>query len=219
MIEPTFKDIDFVELINADANVGVMIVSADGHLVWYSRNVPKIFGASPDHDYSGKRIDEIFHEEFANERIEWIRQVISDGQTMRVSHLYQGDQMISTIMPLERDTVSTYASILTRRERLRDDNSANVTKSQLVDLGPLSTLSGRELEVLILLGHGHSVPETAKLLHRSPRTIEQHKASIGRKLGTSVIADIARRVGEVGLQMNDLGRQKFTALREEFRKP
>jgi DNA-binding CsgD family transcriptional regulator len=219
MAKPMISEIDFVGLVDADPNVGLMIVSGDGEVIWYSKNVPSLFGADPDHDYVGKTVNEIFHQDFANERLDWIQQVLDDGKTMRVSHVYQGDRMVSTIMPLDRHTEPPYATILTRRERRESEHSTAETFSRFVDLGPLAALSARELEVLVLIGHGHNVPETAKMLHRSPRTIEQHKASIGRKLGISTIADIARMVGEVGLQIDDLKLQQFKALRAEYREP
>ncbi len=213
------EDVDFVGLVDADPNVGLMIVSRDGEVIWYSKNVPNIFGANPGHNYIGKTVSELFHHEFASERLDWIQHVLDDGKTMRVSHVYQGDRMVSTIMPLNRHSEPPYTTILTRRERREIKHPTSKTFSRFVDLGPLSVLSARELEVLVLIGHGHTVPETAKMLHRSPRTIEQHKASIGRKLGISSIADIARMVGEVGLQVDDLQLQQFKALRAEYQEP
>jgi two-component system, NarL family, nitrate/nitrite response regulator NarL len=45
------------------------------------------------------------------------------------------------------------------------------------------TLTERELEVVSLLGAGHSVPRMAQLLRISPRTVENHKRRIYVKLG------------------------------------
>jgi DNA-binding NarL/FixJ family response regulator len=44
-------------------------------------------------------------------------------------------------------------------------------------------LTERELEVVSLLGAGHSVPQMAKLMRISPRTVENHKRRIYVKLG------------------------------------
>ena len=48
---------------------------------------------------------------------------------------------------------------------------------------PVDLLSDRELEVLHLIGKGHSSISIAKQLHRSVKTIETHRAHIKEKLG------------------------------------
>ncbi len=156
-----------------------------------------------------------------------------DNKPVTVSHVYQGNRLISTIVPLDRNSEPPYVSLFTRRCRTSDSWPASGQRSQHpdvqdldvqhldaqhLDLGPLSVLSSCEFEVLVLIGHGHSVPETAKLLHRSPRTIEQHKVSIGRKLGSSAIADIVRTIHQVGLRMDDVNLKRLSALRPEYRK-
>jgi DNA-binding NarL/FixJ family response regulator len=47
---------------------------------------------------------------------------------------------------------------------------------------PVDTLSDRELEVLQLLGKGHSTGSIADTLHLSVKTIETHRAHIKEKL-------------------------------------
>jgi DNA-binding NarL/FixJ family response regulator len=44
-------------------------------------------------------------------------------------------------------------------------------------------VTGRELEIIVLMGSGHSVPEIAAQLGISPRTVENHKRRIYAKLG------------------------------------
>jgi len=48
---------------------------------------------------------------------------------------------------------------------------------------PVDLLSDREIEVLHLIGKGHSSISIAKQLHRSVKTIETHRAHIKEKLG------------------------------------
>jgi DNA-binding NarL/FixJ family response regulator len=48
---------------------------------------------------------------------------------------------------------------------------------------PVDALSDRELEVLQLLGRGHSTRSIAETLHLSVKTIETHRAHIKEKLG------------------------------------
>jgi len=78
-----------------------------------------------------------------------------------------------------------------------------------LDLGPLDVLSPRELEVLVFLGHGMSVPETAAALKRSPKTIEHHKDSIGKKLHARGQSELVSIVTKLGLELDDLKLQRL----------
>lgn len=58
--------------------------------------------------------------------------------------------------------------------------------------GPPDDLSPRELEVLRLIGLGHTNPEIAQQLFLSVRTVETHRAHIQQKLGRSTRAELVR---------------------------
>ncbi|TWU64758.1 PAS and helix-turn-helix domain-containing protein [Crateriforma conspicua] len=81
------------------------------------------------------------------------------------------------------------------------NSEETILNSNFIDLGPLNVLSPRELEVLVLLGHGLSVPDVAKYLFRSPKTIERHKTSIGHKLHLQGQVAMTRLVTQVGLDL------------------
>lgn len=53
-------------------------------------------------------------------------------------------------------------------------------------------LSGRELEILELIGKGNEVPQIAKALHLSPKTVETHRAHIKEKLNLGNARQVAR---------------------------
>jgi DNA-binding NarL/FixJ family response regulator len=57
---------------------------------------------------------------------------------------------------------------------------------------PVDMLSDRELEVLQLLGKGHSTRSIADTLHLSVKTIETHRAHIKEKLGFPDSEDMVR---------------------------
>lgn len=206
--------VDLESLISADPDVALIIVSIDGQIVTHSDHAPRVFGADPNRNYFGLNIQDIFDRRFVEERLAWLRSVQSESTPQGFRHTYQGDQMVSTIMPIDQDSEKPLFSVLTRRERRR---RVSPSASRLIDIEPLRSLSARELEVMILIGHGFSVPKVAKLLHRSIRTIEQHKANIGRKLGGSSLAEISRLVGLFGLRLDDLELDRIEALRPEYR--
>lgn len=66
-------------------------------------------------------------------------------------------------------------------------------------LAQLDSLTAREREVLALLGRGLSMPEIARRLHRSPKTVESHRLALGRKLKASNRVELARIAITAGL--------------------
>ena len=53
-------------------------------------------------------------------------------------------------------------------------------------------LTAREIEILRLIGKGMSRAEIADALHRSPKTIDNHRAAIMEKLGIHRTIELAR---------------------------
>jgi DNA-binding NarL/FixJ family response regulator len=76
-------------------------------------------------------------------------------------------------------------------------------ESKLVHLGPLDPLTRREIEVLALIGHGMTTPQIAKVLHRSPRTVERHCDSIRAKLDGASRVQLAEFARRAGLRLED----------------
>jgi DNA-binding NarL/FixJ family response regulator len=68
-----------------------------------------------------------------------------------------------------------------------------------VPQSPLRALSGREREVLQLLGEGKSMKEVAALLDISPRTVEFHKYRIMELLRVKTNAELVQQAIKLGL--------------------
>jgi DNA-binding NarL/FixJ family response regulator len=51
-------------------------------------------------------------------------------------------------------------------------------------------ITSRELAVLVAVASGHRTHEIARLLRRSPKTIEKHRTSLQRKLGLRGVAQV-----------------------------
>jgi len=68
-----------------------------------------------------------------------------------------------------------------------------VSASETNAASPVDGLSDRELEVLIMLGKGHSTKLVAHNLNLSIKTIETHRAHIKEKLGLSDSNEMTRK--------------------------
>jgi len=69
---------------------------------------------------------------------------------------------------------------------------AYVRQTQESALDPYETLSDREREVLHLVAEGLTSTEIAGRLSLSPRTVENHRSSMMRKLGLRTQTDLVR---------------------------
>jgi len=67
---------------------------------------------------------------------------------------------------------------------------ARLTGKSLPAATSLDSLSDRELEVLGLIGNGHSSRDLAQRLHLSMKTIESHREHIKTKLGLKSAAEL-----------------------------
>jgi DNA-binding CsgD family transcriptional regulator len=121
-----------------------------------------------------------------------------------IRHGHQIVSWMQAIEPAEGSAGGAQFLVVTRRQpgdvagTLLVEGEYQLEESRFVHLGPLDVLTPRELEVLALLGQGLSVKEIARLLHRSEKTVETHRAAIGRKLKVDdrvALAEIARRAG------------------------
>jgi two-component system response regulator NreC len=65
--------------------------------------------------------------------------------------------------------------------------------------GPPDDLTEREVEILRLIGLGHTNSEIAKRLYLSVRTVESHRAHIQQKTGRSTRAELVRYALDQGL--------------------
>jgi two-component system response regulator NreC len=63
----------------------------------------------------------------------------------------------------------------------------------------IDELTPREREVLRLIALGHTNAEIATMLYVSVRTVENHRASVLRKLGLRTRAELVRHANEAGL--------------------
>ncbi len=217
-MNPAIAEIDWSHALASDPGISVAIVSRDGEVIFANPGAFSLFGADDQAPVEGKHLNELFHPEFARERMEWITSVAEWRKTLRVRHIYQGRDIVSTMIPLASPAGRSHVLVVSRSATPNDPaSSVEEVETEFIDLGRLASLSNRELEVLVLLGHGRNVPETARMLYRSPRTIERHKEEIGRKLGASTIAEIVKIVNTVGLTVDHLDLKRLEALNPELK--
>lgn len=212
MRNPELPNVPWGQIIETPG-IGVGLMNTDGDLLYLNDEELWLFEGHTDVDYLGKNIRDFHNEKFVQERLKMVREVAHSGKPVVVEHIYLGRCIQSTIWPIEdseppRDRVLVISRQV-RGDRDKVKDTFKKVESDYIELGHLNVLSPRELEVLVLLGHGQSVPVVAKMLHRSQKTIEKHREAIGRKLAVHSQAEIVRIVWDAGLELGDIEKERL----------
>lgn len=211
VIEPTL----LWTAMSQSPGIGVSITDINGRLLFVNDTTMVLFSEQTNVDYNGKSIADFHPPEFVAERLAMLRRVIEESKTVRLRHVYHGRRIESTLWPVKDKRPPFNRVIVVSHQSTFElglpieGGAIETVSTNYIDLGSLSVLSRRELEVLVLLGHGLSVPRTAAILHRSPKTIQRHKASISEKLGLRGQAEIVQIVTELGLELSDAKLKRY----------
>lgn len=77
-------------------------------------------------------------------------------------------------------------------------------KEKVTSGSDYDTLTPREQEVMVLLAEGLSANQIAEKLFISPKTVENHRSNIMRKLGLHSTIELVRYAAKLGLIDVDL---------------
>ena len=180
----------------------VMILTADGHIE-YANPVACAFLGLPASEVIGKGYATLFEENHAAERLTMLSHVARTGSPITIDAVVRGVSMRTVCRPIPPS--ATARILLTSRigpsvhEQPPHPESFPIMRARADDYGNLSTLTARELEILRLIGAGLSTAEIAKKLHRSVKTVEWHRVSLGNKLGVTNRVELARLAIAAGL--------------------
>lgn len=194
------------DVFAAEPGVGFSIVDRLGTIRFVNARAAELFLQSTPQAMLGKTLDELYGSAWAAERLAVFDRIILSDRPVIMRHIRNGVQLQSTIRLISEqgDQTPTFLVITTEGEHAPADDAAfDIVESELAHLGPLESLTRRELEVLALIGHGMSSPQVAAALYRSVRTIERHCDAIRHKLNRTSRVDIAAFAMRAGLRVED----------------
>lgn len=207
-------------VLNREPGTGVSVLDRDGVLLYLNEESIRLFFDEPKtlEQLQGKNLVEMgFPEEWAEERLRLIRQIETTGEEMILRTIWQGRQQFSWMRALDQEEGEQFrVLIVTRRmgageesDRLQDSETPFIN-SEVAGLGDLALLTKREIEVLALIGQGLTAKQIAAIMHRSVKTIENHRISLGTKLQKSNKVELAMIARSAGLMVDDSGRQRVS---------
>lgn len=201
------------DLLVADPETGVVIIRSDGLIMYMNEANRRLWTpyGKPLMDYEGKTPEDLVPKEFADHNMFAIRMCIDRKCSVVDRTIWRGKQLRSTLSYLEPQPGELPCVLgVTRHvsgdlDEIPAGEGAVQIRAEVADLGPLAVLTPRELEVLALIGQGLRINDIAKVLFRSPKTIETHRVSIGRKLDLerSDRVALAKLVFVAGLKLDD----------------
>lgn len=212
------------DLLSREPGTGVSVLDRDGVLLYINETSTRIFFADPPNpdDIIGKNLVEMgFPKSWAEERVRIIREIKETGKELILRTIWQGKQQFSWMRSLGCEDGEPFrVLVVTRRlsggdeAELLLESEMGVVESEVAGLGELCVLTKRELEVLALIGQGLTAKEIAALMHRSVKTVENHRISLGAKLQKSNKVELALIAREAGLTTEDSARKRVRRVRK-----
>lgn len=189
----------------ADTRAGIILFDRDGRSLDANRQLRSQTGETAE-GWTFGALDRL-PTDYARERLGIIRRALDTGRVLKVLGMSGGVMKCSTYRPYRDSNVGEDRCLVICQPIDHSDpiltQESNVdfeiVRAQVHDLGVLTKLTERELELLSLIGEGHSTAEIARRLHRSIKTVEWHRASIGAKLGVKNRVELARIALHAGL--------------------
>lgn len=170
----------------------------------------------PHAKIAGRKALEFLPQAWVEERLQILQRVLETGQAAMVREIWRGRQFIATVRPISHESGQQPLVLVVTQPVSGTDVGAQTKglplyESAFVELGALSLLTSSELVVLALIGHGLTLKEMAATLHRSVKTVDNHRTSIGRKPRNADRLTLARIAQQAGLRVGDakLSRVKF----------
>jgi PAS domain S-box-containing protein len=194
------------EALAQDTPFSFVVIDRSGTVLFMNRVAMDLLGME---DVAGRPLAELVGERFAAERISFIEKAISTHRPVHVMSMVRGVLQYVTYRPARAHPengaallVGFPAELAATDPRLKPEGELILARHN--DLGPLGALTEREFELLHHIGMGLSSEEAAHRMHRSTRTVEWHRASLGQKLGCDNRVQLARIAIRCGLTAVDI---------------
>ena len=198
-------NVDLPRWFRRDPTVGVSLVDAEMRIQFVNDRAVEMFLAEGAKVEAGQSLWELFPEPWVKERQDLVRRVLETDEPLALRSIRRGVRIQSTFYPVhdedDKPTSVLVFSVPGETAVRKEQDGMEIVESGIVDLGDLDRLTRREIEVLALMGHGMGRLEIAEKLYRSPKTVDNHMASIGGKLGVANRAELVQIATRAGLKL------------------
>ncbi len=195
--------------------VRIVVMTADGRFVFADAAVNARY-APPGETVVGRQVADVVEPELALELTKIARDVVRLGEPVTVFWVARGFGICSSAHPLPGSWKGQKLVLVASHDKVSGsrpsptDSGVRVVRPIARDLGPLSVLTRRELQILALIADGLTSAQIADRLGRSVKTVEWHRVSIGQKLGLKSRVELAH-IGLIAGIGGDIDRLRAAA--------
>ncbi len=190
------------EALLSDPEQGFCVLDGEGRVVLASAVASEIVLGTPPATMVGLTLDELFDEAIAQERLEFVDRVATQGRALIVGEVWRGVRCRSVWRAMPAIGGRPEVLWTVRRAPAIDGEPArgiDAVEARHVDWGPLADLSPSQRRVLGLVGAGLGLDQIAGALGVGTEEARTLLLGIERALGTSNPALLARRAFLAGL--------------------
>lgn len=211
---PGFRSGDeYLETFSATPGLALLLATPDGTILFVNETFAKIFGGGTPDEHTGRNFTDLYPREWADEKIALLRRVASEDERLLVRCIWEGKVLEAQYQRItghdghdahddeEPRILVTAHEGVTGAELL--PAGIEIVRCDTSNFGPLKVLSPRELEVLALIGQGKPTKEIGEILGCSPRTVERHRDTLGKKLNKRDRVSLALVAQAAGLELRD----------------
>jgi DNA-binding CsgD family transcriptional regulator len=195
------------ERFAAIPGLGVCVMEPDGTMVYVNETATRMYGGGTVEEHIGRKLGEVYPPEWAAEKIALLKRVVETDERLVIRYIWNGRRFEVQYQKIDADGEGSVHVLVTAREGITDDDllpdDFKIITTGTANFGPLAVLSPRELEVLALIGQGKSAKQIGEILTLSPRTVERHRDSIGKKLDKHDRVSLALIAQAAGLELRD----------------
>jgi DNA-binding CsgD family transcriptional regulator len=215
----TMNDSNIWNIFTAEPMTGVALVTVQGDVLYVNQQCIDFFMEDMKPEMLiGKNLSDIsLDEDMTKDRLKLYEQIRQTGQSVLLRSIWKGKQIFNwmNLIPADEHCDQDRILLVIRHVEgpdageLLDNGDYQFVESDEIDLGSLSVLTPRELEVLAMIGQGLAIKEIAKSLFRSVKTIENHREAIGRKLEQTKGVGLVLLAHAAGLKVEDSSRKRI----------
>lgn len=193
------------QALTDDTGVCVLVHDTDGKIEFVNVEAARVLGVTPD-AVRGQHLRVAMPTEVADERVQFARRAVESGKPLIVDGMFGGRMRRAHVRPIPTERGEPARVLIVCHPisaTTAPEPGVERIEARHGDEGPIGTLTPREREVLALIGQGLSTADIAKKLHRSVKTVEWHRVSLGNKLAASNRVELARIAIRAGLASLD----------------
>ena len=205
------------KLLITEGRLAVSVVDAMGVYRYLSPRLLEISGKKAEY-FLDRSVTTAMDSSAGVERLIFIRQAITAAKPLLLVESLSGVPLRTIIQRAVAPTGELLALCVhhigaAAMELPLDAERYTIITPVNHEITPLSKLSDREIEVLRMIAMGDSQAEIAAKIHRTVKTVEWHRASLGRKLGATSRVELARLAIRYGLVTTEFASASLASTR------